>query len=87
MKNPRTINQVQKEIKKLFPLIELIKGEGYFWIWSEDEETAKKIGQLFSTSIYVDKICHLSMEQWIQSVKSVLADTEGQKRNPVYDNL
>jgi hypothetical protein len=66
-----TLKQVNKEIAKQYPNVKLTKGDGYFYIYSDEPETALFLNGLFSTSIMVNKINHLTMSQWIESINEL----------------
>ena len=66
-----TIKQVNKEIAKTYPTVKLAKGNGYFYIYSEDIETGNFLASLYSTSILVDKINHLTIKQWIEAINEL----------------
>jgi hypothetical protein len=67
-----TMKTVNKAIQKVHPQIELVKGEGYFYIVGLDDLTKDKVGMLYNTSIPVYRLSHLSLEQWIESVTYLL---------------
>ena len=50
----------------------LIKGEGYFYLTSEDEETAIEIAGLPENAIYVCAYNHQTPEQWVSDIKNLL---------------
>ena len=66
-----TLNKVNKEIAKTYPTVKLAKGNGYFYIYSEDIETGNFLASLYSTSILVDKINHLTIKQWIEAINEL----------------
>ena len=66
-----TLNQVNKEIAKTYPMVKLAKGNGYFYIYSEDIETGNFLASLYSTSILVHKINHLTLKQWIEAINEL----------------
>ena len=68
----RTIKQVNKAIQKEVGNYNLVKGEGYFYVTSEDYDLSLNLSGLYTTSIYV---CHLnqqSVESWIKDVKEIV---------------
>jgi len=70
----RTLNQVNKSIQKQIGNVILQKGDGYFYVSSEDAEIGLKLASLYSTSIYV---CHLkqqSLEDWIKDVRQIVSN-------------
>ena len=67
----RTLKQLNKIIQEQIGDILLIKGKGYFYVTSEDEEIGLRLAGLDSTSIYV---CHLNQQtvsQWIDDVRQI----------------
>jgi len=75
----RTLKQVNNRIQKKYPTIELIKGEGYFYIISEDDETAEKLASLYSTGIYTFALSHDSLEGWVNEVSELVKDLDIKK--------
>lgn len=70
----RTLNQVNKAIKKQIGNVCLQKGKGYFYVSSENYDISLKLASLYSTSIYV---CHLnqqSLEDWIKDVRDIVSN-------------
>jgi len=68
----RTIKQVNKVIQKEVGNYNLVKGEGYFYVTSEDYDLSLNLSGLYTTSIYV---CHLnqqSVEAWIKDVREIV---------------
>jgi len=68
------IAQVNKAIHNVYPTINLIKGDGYFYIYSNDAVMALRIAGLFTSSIAVYKINDLTIDQWVDSVKQLFKD-------------
>lgn len=58
--------------------VQLEKNEGYFWIWSEDPEMGNAIMSLDSQSIYVYAFNHMSIEDWVETIKEMVK--EGMRR-------
>jgi hypothetical protein len=75
-----TLKRITKEIQKHYPKVELVRGEMYFYLYSEDKETGLKLSSLYSTGIYVNLLSHLTLEQWMQSVDSIM-----KQENKPYD--
>jgi hypothetical protein len=67
-----TIKTVNKAIQKVHPQIELVRGEGYFYIVGMDDLMKDKVCMLYSTSIPVYRLSHLTLEQWVESVNDLL---------------
>ena len=66
--------------------VQLEKGNGYFYIWSDDEETAFYIAGLYSTSIMVNSFNQLKIETWIKEIKQLLNYEKLEKRNAWINN-
>ncbi len=65
-----TIKKVNVAIQKHFPNVCLTRGEGYYYIYSDDKETALKIASLYSSGIYgVSRLNQLTIEQWVNEIK------------------
>ena len=58
--------------------VQLEKNEGYFWIWSDDSEMNNAIMLLDSQSIYVYAFNHMSIEDWVKTIKEMIE--EGMRR-------
>lgn len=50
----------------------LVKGEGYFYIASDDEETALEIAGLQENAIYVCAFNQQTPKQWVEDIKKLL---------------
>lgn len=84
-----TIKNVNKTIGKIWPGIELVQGNGYVYVSSDDDALALKLAGLCTTSIPVCRISQMSINQWIDSTRYVLADEDRFEfeREPVFENL
>jgi hypothetical protein len=56
--------------------IQLCKGNGYFWLTSEDDETYRILSSLETTSIYTNSFSDQTPEEWVEEIKELLKDTE-----------
>lgn len=54
--------------------VQLEKNEGYFWIWSDDSEMNNAIMSLDSQSIYVYAFNHMSIEDWVKTIKEMIEE-------------
>lgn len=54
----------------------LCKGDQYYWITSDDDETYDIINSLQDTSIYVNSFNQQTPEQWVEDIKYLLKDTK-----------
>ena len=50
----------------------LCKGQGYYWITSDDEETWALIDSLPETTIYINSFNQQYPEQWVDDIKQLL---------------
>lgn len=72
MTKARSIAQVNKAIHKEFPTVNLFKGEGTFFIYSEDDEMKMHIAGMYKSSI---DTCHLNqqfVEGWLHDVREIM---------------
>ncbi len=70
------IKSLNKAIHAKYPHVKLRRGKGYYYIYSDDEATADKIAALYTTSIYVYRLNHLSMDQWMSEVDTLMEGKE-----------
>lgn len=80
-----TLAKVNKHIQAKYPLIQLVRGEGDFYIASEDDAMALKLAALYTTSIPVHAINNLTLGGWMDSVEYVMRDAQRNQydRNPI----
>jgi hypothetical protein len=76
MPKARTLAQVNKAIQKKHPLVELVKGEGYFYIYSSDKNMGRYIASLYTSSIYVYALNQQTVEQWVADVDRLLTKND-----------
>lgn len=67
-----TLKQVNKAIQKIHPEVELVKGEGYFYVAGITESMRLTIAGFYETSIYVYRINHQSIERWVDDVNRIM---------------
>jgi hypothetical protein len=80
MTKARTLTQVNKAIQKVYPTLNLTKGEGYFYLYSDDDATGNQLAMWYCTSIYSCHLNQCTVEQWVESVEMLAEDvsnTEG----------
>ena len=75
-----TLAAVNEAIQKKHPKIVLERGEGHFYVASDDPEMGLFLASLYTTSIHVYAIWHLTVEQWIEEVEKILADEENSSK-------
>lgn len=68
-----TLNQVNKALKNLGHDVELVRGQDYFWLSGPDAEHAERQG------IYVAKINHQTLDQWIEDCLEIINDSKQRK--------
>lgn len=68
-----TLKKVTKAIQVKHPHVELVKGDGYYYIRSEHQETALKISTLPKTSIEVYTLNQMTIAFWVEIVDQLLA--------------
>jgi len=71
-----TIKSLNKIIGEKYPHVILAKGNGYFYLTSNNVETSEKLCQLQSTSIWVPKISILNLTQWMDEVDEIMEQIE-----------
>ena len=54
----------------------LIKGNGYYYITSDDDDTYDAINSVMDQSIYVNSFNQQTPEQWVEDIKLLLKDTK-----------
>lgn len=69
-----SLKKVNEYIQTKYPTLEIIKGKGYFYVCSDDDQMALALAGLYTTSIGVCKVSHLPLEKWMTSVESLLKD-------------
>lgn len=73
VKNPKLYRLLKKEgLDKII----LVKGDGYFYVTSDDDDVYDELCNLESTSIYVNSFYHQSPEKWVEDIKELLKDTK-----------
>jgi hypothetical protein len=84
MKVAKTIAQVNRAIQKVYPELCLFKGEGCFFLYSDDPKTSESLAMWQSTTIYTRHLNHCSIEEWVNAVRYLAEDennTEGYSIN------
>lgn len=57
-----------------FDKIELVKGQGYFYITSDDTEMWKLIYNLPEINIYINSFNQMPPEDWVKEIERLIAD-------------
>ena len=81
-----SLKLVNEYIQIKYPEIELVKGNGYFYVYSDNDTVGLKLAGLYTTSIGVCHLKHASIEKWREMVDYVLMDSDRHEseREPVY---
>lgn len=74
-----TLKQVNAEIAKEFPHVFLVRGNGYYYIATDDNQTGSVIGGFYTTSISVPKLNMLTIEQWVSNVRHLMTQVDGRR--------
>lgn len=74
--NAVSITEVNKAIAAKFPGVFLVKGNGYYYIASDDDTMADKIAGLYTSSIGVCRITQQTVTQWVKDVEYLFEDRE-----------
>lgn len=84
--NMLTLRQINAEIEKRYPKVFLVKGRGYYYLASDDDRISLKLAALYTTSIAIFRMGHLSLDRWMQEVRVVLNDAQRHpsERRPVF---
>lgn len=69
-----TLKKVNEAIQKEFPTCFLVKGEGYYFIASDDEVWGNKIAMMYSQGIYTHSIKHQTIEKWLEDVRFLFSE-------------
>lgn len=72
MKKPRSLMQIRRYIQTKYPTLDLGKGNGYYWFFSEDEKLGNAISSLNTSSVYVASLKQLSLEEWMQEAEDLM---------------
>jgi hypothetical protein len=75
MKKSKSLKALNEIIGKRFPHVFLERGEGYFYIASNDRETGNRIGALYQSGIYMSDIEDLTIDEWIKEVEKLFSET------------
>ena len=73
MTHPKTLKALNKYVQhEINSALIVVKGNGYYYIASDDKDKALELAGLPQTSIYVNHVSHLSFENWYSSIISLL---------------
>jgi hypothetical protein len=77
MKAVHTIKEINKAIQaEIHPKLILVRGEGYYYIASDDNELALQIAGLKSSAIWVNSLKQLGAKGWVDAVREVFNKIE-----------
>jgi hypothetical protein len=65
------LKTVNKAIQEKYPFLKLVKGNGYFYFHSDDEFYGNLLCSLYTTSVGVCRISHLSLERWLEEADEI----------------
>ena len=68
-----TIKKVNKNIQKMYPFLELVKGEGYFYFICLDDKEYDLFGLLDCTSVYAYTLNQMDLSAWIDEAKNIVS--------------
>lgn len=71
-----TLAQIRKQIQKQYPALDVKKGPGYYYFFSDNEKLYYALIEPCIqeyTTVMVNYCHHLSMENWIESANEVMA--------------
>lgn len=68
----RSIAVVNREIQSKYPGIELVRGEGYFYLYGTTPETSTMLAGFGSTGIYIHKLNQCTLQQWMDHVDMIM---------------
>lgn len=71
-----TLKAVNAAIAEKYPGVYLCEADSTFYLWSDDDDLQLQIAGLFTASIDVYRIGHLSIDQWMSRVDYVLNDMD-----------
>jgi len=72
-----TLKQLNEVIKKeIDNRLDLVKGSGYFYLKSNDNDLGVYLSKLSSTSIYVYRVNDLALDIWLSDIRDVLKSTD-----------
>jgi hypothetical protein len=70
-KNIKTLNDLRKYLQKtVHPDLILVRGNGYYYFYSEDDELSKHLASIRCTSVYVFNWQQLTVEQWVMEARN-----------------
>ena len=81
-----TVKQVNAYIQQTYPDLFIERCHNYFIVWSDKDDITLKLAGLYTNSISVYAVGHLTLEQWLERVKDVVNDNARSEweREPVY---
>lgn len=73
-----TLKHVNKEIQKEFPFVELVKGEGYYYLIpsSIEAENNPILKYMVDSSVYIYRLCDQPIERWMVDVRELISKAE-----------
>lgn len=68
----KSLKQINKAVQAIYPEVIVVKGHNYFYIASDNDQMSHFIAGLYSSSIDVYRISHLTLSQWVEHVKNLM---------------
>ena len=72
---PTSLKSANAHIQTKYPQIFLVRGNGYYWVASNDDNIGLQLAGLYTTIIGTPRITMLTPEQWLEQVEYILADS------------
>ena len=57
----------------MYPQLNIAKGSGYYYWYSDNEELSLYLSSLDSTSVYVAKVTQITLSQWKDEASHIMA--------------
>ena len=77
--NKLTLAKVNKAIQAKHPLVKLVRGNGYYYLVSDDDDMGLKLAGLYSTSIMCNSIKDQPLERWVGDVDELMKEIDNEK--------
>lgn len=74
--HPTSLAQVRKFLQKKYPLIDITRGQGYYYFFSDDDATNAQLQKNAEQGVYVFNCRELTLEQWMEELEQKLLRPE-----------
>jgi hypothetical protein len=71
-KHPTSLAQLRKFLQKTYPLVDIVRGQGYYYFVSEDHDTSMKLHKNTEQGIYVFNCREMTFDQWQKELEQKL---------------